>query len=55
MHLGLGEHDKALDYLERAVEERPAVSIITSYLKVDPLWDPLRSDRRFIAILKKML
>jgi TolB-like protein/Tfp pilus assembly protein PilF len=54
VHLGLGEHDKALDYLERAVEERPAVSIITSYLKVDPLWDPLRSDRRFIAILKKM-
>jgi TolB-like protein/Tfp pilus assembly protein PilF/tRNA A-37 threonylcarbamoyl transferase component Bud32 len=54
IHLGLDEYDKALDYLEGAVDERPARTVATSFLKVDPLWNPLRSNPRFIAVLRRM-
>jgi hypothetical protein len=37
--------------LERAVEERTPW---LPELKMDPLWDNVRSDPRFIAVLKKI-
>lgn len=43
-HLGLGETEPALEWLERACDARSA-SIV--YLQVDPLLDPLRADPRF--------
>jgi eukaryotic-like serine/threonine-protein kinase len=51
VHLGWGDHDTALDYLERALEERP---YLMSYLAVHPVVDPLRSEPRFATILERM-
>jgi DNA-binding winged helix-turn-helix (wHTH) protein/tetratricopeptide (TPR) repeat protein len=49
--IGLGDHVRALDWLEQAYRER---SEIFSFAKVDPLLDPERSDPRFEALLLKM-
>jgi TolB-like protein/DNA-binding winged helix-turn-helix (wHTH) protein/Tfp pilus assembly protein PilF len=51
-HMGLLEDkEQALAYLEKACEER--ATLLTA-LKVDPLYDPLRSDPRFQSILHKV-
>lgn len=47
----LGQTDAAFETLERAYQER-AVALFD--LKVDPKYDPLRSDSRFEALLSKM-
>jgi TolB-like protein/Flp pilus assembly protein TadD len=51
VHTGLGEADRAMDYLERAVAERagPAYSIKGSFLLA-----PLRAHPRFRALLRQM-
>ena len=49
-HLGLGEKDKALDWLERCYEEQDGYCW---GLKVFPMFDPLRTEPRFQALLKK--
>ena len=51
VHVGLGAVDEAIDALEHAYEERTGVMV---YLKVEPMWDPLRSDPRFQALLRRM-
>lgn len=51
VYLGLGEKDQALDWLEKAYEERASWLV---FLKVDPLFDSLREDPRFITLLKKV-
>jgi len=51
VYLGLREDDKALDWLEKAYDER---SVWLGWLKVDPLYDPLRSNPRFQALYQKM-
>jgi hypothetical protein len=48
---GLGEKESALDWLERAYDER---SYWLLYLRVDPALDSLRDDGRFRAIEHKM-
>jgi tetratricopeptide (TPR) repeat protein len=48
---GLGWKDQALDYLARAHQER---SGWITYLKVDPRLDPLRSDDRFVELLRRV-
>jgi len=48
---GLGEKNKALDNLEKAYEGRDSAM---AYLKVWPIFDSLRSEPRFQALLKKM-
>jgi TolB-like protein/class 3 adenylate cyclase/Tfp pilus assembly protein PilF len=48
---GLGDQNGALSSLERACDERDAR---VTLLKVDPRWDSLRSDPRFVAILKRI-
>jgi len=50
VHLGLGEMDQAIEWLEKGYEER---SYWMSFLKVDPVWDPLRKDPRFRNLLEK--
>ena len=50
VYLGLGDHARALDYLEQA---SAADSQWMMYLKIDRIFDPLRADPRFIALMKK--
>src|SRR2546426_849603 len=51
LHLGLERWDEAFEWTERAYEERRGW---LAYLKVNSILDPLRGDRRFAALLKKM-
>jgi serine/threonine-protein kinase len=51
VYAALGEKDQAIEYLQKACEER---SSWMSYLKVDPKLDSLRSDPRFKDLLKRM-
>jgi TolB-like protein/Flp pilus assembly protein TadD len=48
VHLGLGEHDRALDYLERGCRQH---ELPMTALKVHPVYDPLRDTPRFQAVL----
>jgi TolB-like protein/class 3 adenylate cyclase/Flp pilus assembly protein TadD len=50
VYLGLGDHARALDYLEQA---QAADSQWMMYLKVDRIFDPLRADPRFVALMEK--
>ena len=47
----LGERDTALDLLERSFAERDALMV---FLRVDPKWDNMRSEPRFIELMRKM-
>jgi serine/threonine-protein kinase len=51
IYLGLGENSQAIDWLEKAYEER---SPWLDWLKVERIFDPLRSDPRFQALYEKM-
>jgi TolB-like protein/Tfp pilus assembly protein PilF len=48
IHLGLGEFETALDWLRKGLEER---SYWMVFLKVDPVYDPIRSQPRFAELL----
>ena len=49
--LALGDRIKALRLLETALEQREALMV---FLKVDGKWDPLRSEPRFLKLMKRM-
>jgi tetratricopeptide (TPR) repeat protein len=51
IYAGLGEKDKAFEWLEKGYEER---SLAFGDIKVDPAFDPLRSDPRFADLLRRM-
>ncbi len=48
---GLGEREEALSQLEKAFQTRDARMLL---LKVDPKWNNLRSEPRFVEIIKQM-
>lgn len=50
VYLGLGDKSRALDNLEKAYAEN---SQWIPWLKLDKVFDPLRGEPRFIALLKK--
>jgi tetratricopeptide (TPR) repeat protein len=51
IHMGLGQHDTALEWMERAAEER----LVGYYMpSVDPIYSPVRSHPRFQALLARM-
>jgi len=50
IYASLGQPDEALDWLERAYQDR---YWMIAFLKVDPRWDSLRSHPRFIDILRR--
>ncbi len=52
-YVGLGEKDKAFEWLEKAYEDRSAGSSFVK-VKVDPVWDPMRSGPRFADLLRRM-
>jgi serine/threonine protein kinase/Tfp pilus assembly protein PilF len=47
----LGENDRAFEWLERARESRSGSMV---YLKVEPIFEPLRSDPRFAELIRKV-
>jgi DNA-binding winged helix-turn-helix (wHTH) protein/Tfp pilus assembly protein PilF len=51
IYMGLGEKDKAFEWLGNACQER---SQLLLGLKVDPLFDSLRSDSRFADLLRRV-
>jgi TolB-like protein/Tfp pilus assembly protein PilF len=51
VYLIVGEHDKAIALAEDLLDRPTQVTVAT--LKINPLWDPVRKDPRFIAMLKK--
>jgi serine/threonine-protein kinase len=46
-----GDDSEALDWLERAIDEHTPW---LPELKIDPMWDAVRSQPRFVALLKKI-
>jgi serine/threonine-protein kinase len=50
-YLGLGENDKAFDWLEQAFKEQ---SSILQLLKVHPYFDPIRADPRFANLVRRV-
>jgi len=51
VHAILGENDGAIEILDGLLSRPSAVTV--EGLKVNPIWDPLRSDPRFQALLQK--
>ncbi len=51
IYAGLGDNEQALAWLDKACNER---AVWIPFLKVDLKFDPLRSDRRFQELLKKV-
>jgi serine/threonine-protein kinase len=51
IHIGLGEDDRAIEYLEKSYDER---SLWLVYLHIDPSMDGLRSNSRFQNLLRRV-
>ncbi|HSE38713.1 MAG TPA: tetratricopeptide repeat protein, partial [Blastocatellia bacterium] len=51
LYAGLEDRDQAFAWLEKAAEER---FVVLASLKVDPVFDSLRSDPRFDKLLRRM-
>ena len=51
VHIGLGETDRAFEWLEKALEARDWQMAL---LNVEPLFDDLRSDPRFAALVERV-
>jgi Flp pilus assembly protein TadD len=51
VYLGLGENEEAFTWLGEAYKER---SNILQFVKVHPLFDPLRGDRRFADLVYRV-
>ena len=49
--LGLGDYDQAFFWIEKAYEEQ---SNILQFLKVNPIFDPVRGDPRFLGLLRRV-
>ena len=47
----VGEREKALDFLEKGFSER---DVRMAFLKIEPYWDNLRAEPRFIELMKRM-
>jgi serine/threonine protein kinase/Tfp pilus assembly protein PilF len=51
VYIALGDTQKALDWVERAVDDRRGWS---AYLRVHPVLDPLRGEPRYSALVQRM-
>ncbi|PYU18868.1 MAG: hypothetical protein DMG32_25500 [Acidobacteria bacterium] len=53
IYSGLGEKDKAFEWLEKSYEER-SLGLTVNFIQVSPAYDGLRSDPRFTNLLRRM-
>jgi len=53
VYVGLGDKEKAFEWLGKAYEDRSIGSSFAT-IKMDPIYDPLRSDPRFTDLLRRM-
>ena len=51
VYAGLGDRDKAIAWLNKAYEERSHWLV---WLKLDPRWDTLRADPRFVDLVRRV-
>jgi TolB-like protein/Flp pilus assembly protein TadD len=51
IYVWTGENDQALELLDRSLNTPNGVTL--PFLRLDPMWDPLRSDPRFQALIDK--
>jgi TolB-like protein/tetratricopeptide (TPR) repeat protein len=51
IHIGLGEKDEAFRSFEKGLQDR---SICMPFLKVDPRLDPIRSDPRYVELVRRL-
>ena len=51
IYTGLGQKEKAFEWLEKAYEDRSIVGV--GFIKTNPMFDPLRSDPRFADLLRR--
>jgi serine/threonine-protein kinase len=51
VHIGLGDFERALDWLEVGHKERDQ-SLVS--IKADSAYDPLRSHPRFVSLMRRM-
>jgi tetratricopeptide (TPR) repeat protein len=50
-YLGMGQKERVIELLQRAYTERSHVVV---QIKVDPMYDPMRSDPRFEDVLRRL-
>jgi len=50
-YIGLGRHDRAIEWLEKAYEARSVYMVVAN---TSPLFDPLRAEPRFQEVLDRM-
>ncbi len=51
IHLGIGEYDEAIKLLEEAYQ---AKSWFIIFMQIEPWYDPIRKDKRFMDIMSRM-
>ena len=51
LYLGIGDTEHAFEWLEKAAEAR---DVLLCYLKVGPIYDKIRSDRRYLDLLDRV-
>jgi hypothetical protein len=50
-HIGLGETDRAFEWLDKAVHARDSQ---VALVNIEPAFDALRSDQRFAALVERV-
>ena len=50
IHMALGEMDEAFESLEQSIEQR---HLPTTFVNVEPMFQPLRSDTRYEALVDR--
>jgi len=51
VYVALGDKEHAFEYLTRAMNDRAGWLV---FLNVDPIWDPIRNEPRFVEMVKTM-
>jgi hypothetical protein len=51
IHVALGDHDRAIEYLGLGIEER---AIVAMWMNSERHWDPLRSHPGFAALQRRV-